>query len=66
MIRVQILDKTVCIWPWANVFGKGLYREIVQQTGKPVSEKETSKSEPAVLHLKIDILSYPICGRGVV
>ena len=32
---------------------------------QPIEEKKTSEFKPAVLHLKIDLVSHPASGGGV-
>ena len=77
--QVQILDKAVCISLYANTFPKGINQSVLSSAlGKylgrlisltlvrqPVSEKENSEFETALLCFKIDFVSHPACGRGV-
>ena len=78
-IGVQILDKAVCVSLGANAFGKGINPSLLPAAidkyqdrlncldfiRQPVTKKETSVFKPAVLCLKIDLVSHPVRGGGV-
>ena len=72
--QVQIEDKTVCIFLQANAIEKGINSSVVpfqlwvsskDRLGSLALEKENSAFKPAIVHLKTDFVSPPVCEGGV-
>ncbi len=74
--RAQLLEEVVCNSLYANAFGKGTnsallpLRATLKQTGFLSLEMATKLGEekqfkPALLHLKIQIVTHPTCDKGV-
>ena len=77
--RVQILDEAVCISLCANSLEKSMnpcvfspaiskYQGTWDSSAlvrQQVWKKENSKFKPAVLYLKIDLVSHPTCIKRV-